>query len=116
MTVGTKKSFFSVLVFVCAFSLSKAQTDTIQQRLEEKYIPETFCMNMQDGIAVLMADGQPVTADIALKSGMRITAGGKVIKADGTELVLRDRDCINSSGQIIKAQGRQPIEKKSRRN
>lgn len=116
MTTGNNyKGFLLNLFFVCVLYSSKAQTDTIQQKPDQKYVPETYCMNLQDGVTVLMADGQQVTSDVTLKNGMRITAAGKVIRADGTEVILKDKDCVNANGEIISVNSRPFSGKKSRK-
>jgi len=97
-----KKIWLIVFLF-CGLNVLLAQKDTGKKAPKEKYIDNTYCMTLKDGIPVLMFNGLQVVSDVVLENGTRITPGGRLIKSNGAEIVLHEKDCVNSVGELIRA-------------
>jgi hypothetical protein len=114
MTAGIKTAL-GIFAFALIPQLLGAQNDSVQKKPEDVYVPHTVCVTLKDGVPVLMVDGQQAVSDILLKNGTKVTVGGRLIRADGTEQVLKDKDCVNEGGQLIRANEPKPAKKERTR-
>jgi hypothetical protein len=73
----------------------------------EKPKNTSYCAMLKDGKMMLMAEGKQVFNDVRLANGTEIKTDGTVIKADKSEAVLKNGDCIDQDGHII------PFDKKA---
>ena len=62
----------------------------------------TYCFEAKGEILILTRDGLPVNNDIKLENGTRITANGRIIKPDGTEKLLKEGECTDINGDLMK--------------
>lgn len=62
----------------------------------------TYCLEAKGEILVLTRDGLQVNNDIKLENGTRVTANGRIIKPDGTERLLKEGECADINGDLMK--------------
>lgn len=98
------KNSILIAAFVCICAFAHAQDNTKQ---ENKNAPQTektasYCMGSKGDVLVLMKDGKQVYNDIKLDDGTRISTNGRIIKPDGTEHLLKENECADLDGEILK--------------
>lgn len=92
-----------IAAFLCICTSAGAQN----KKEENKNSPpvnqsSSYCMVKQGDALVLMKDGKQVYTDIKLADGTRITTNGRVLKADGTEKLLKENECADLDGELMK--------------
>jgi hypothetical protein len=92
-----EKGFFPGLCFT--FSMTAfAQTTSGQKSVGNEV---KYCAMLKDGKMMLMKDNAPVSADVTLKDGTRVTRDGSITRKDGTKSTLRNGDCIDKDGKVL---------------
>src|ERR1700748_7768 len=94
-----KTLLFFISLTACSFA--KAQTNTMPKNSPENK-NSTYCMETKGDVLVLTKDGRQVYTDIKLDDGTRITTNGRIIKTDGTERLLKENECADLDGSIMK--------------
>jgi hypothetical protein len=61
-----------------------------------------YCVELKDGIPVVMSDGKPVLNEVTLTNGTKIKTDGTVTKKDGTQYILKEGECVNDSVEVSK--------------
>ncbi|MES2590729.1 MAG: DUF6799 domain-containing protein [Bacteroidota bacterium] len=91
-----KKSIL-IIPMLALSSLVFAQTDTsnIKQNLH-------YCAELRDGILIVVADQQEITSDVVTENGTIIKSNGSVMKKDGVTTVLREGECVDTEGIVVK--------------
>ncbi|MFL5764988.1 MAG: DUF6799 domain-containing protein [Bacteroidia bacterium] len=80
---------------------------------QDPVMPERYCAELKDGKMTMILDSKPVTAEVALNDGSKLTPGGLLIKKDGTVVALKTGDCVDKEGNINNTVSPQaPIRKK----
>lgn len=98
-------SYSCVFILGCMVKLYASSLDTRQQ-------PKAlYCVELKDGIPVLMSDGKPVLTEIVFTNGTKIKTDGTVVKKDGTQFVLKDGECVNDSAEVSKPAGQNKFKK-----
>jgi hypothetical protein len=64
------------------------------QLLKHKLSEGDYCASVKKGKTIVTNNGIPIDADVMLPSGTKITPQGLVIRKDGSEVVLKDGQCI----------------------
>lgn len=85
-----------------------------QENEKQKRIGEIYCAMLKDnGLMVITKGGVEIMTDLKLNSGTIIRTDGMVVKKDGTEIVLKDGECVDDGGNIVAAdkKRKQEIEK-----
>ncbi|HEV7231890.1 MAG TPA: DUF6799 domain-containing protein [Bacteroidia bacterium] len=72
---------------------------------------DKYCVKLKDGRLVTMHEGSEITADVTLANGTQVKTDGTVIKKDGTKVVLREGECVDKDGKVMR--GKEKIEKKN---
>jgi hypothetical protein len=67
---------------------------------QDPVVSERYCVELKDGKMTLMQDSKPVTMEITLNDGSKVTPAAMVIRKDGTVLALKTGDCIDKEGNI----------------
>ncbi|MBA3682123.1 MAG: hypothetical protein H0W73_13340 [Bacteroidetes bacterium] len=92
-----KKLFFCL--FACILiSSANAQSAKSKKRVSDAY----YCLTVKGDVQLLVQNGKEVTEDIKLKSGDRLSIEGRRRKTDGTEIKLKEGECVNQNGDVIK--------------
>ena len=55
---------------------------------------------MQDGLLVVIHEGKKITADAMLPDGTIIKSTGMVVKKDGSQVMLKEGQCVDKDGDI----------------
>ena len=64
---------------------------------------EKYCAKRGEGRIKVLAGEKEIVSDIKLENGVKITPNGTVVKRNGTKVTLKDGECVDESGAIIKA-------------
>ena len=64
---------------------------------------EKYCAKMKDGKLTVMQNKAELTIDVTLSNGTVVKTDGEVIRKDGTKLVLKDGECVDNLGNLVKA-------------
>ena len=89
-----------ILLITCTFSVNAlSQTKDINERMEQ-IKNEKYCLQLKDGIMVLMKDGILSTAGITLRDGSKVSMDGNILRSDGINITMKDGECINIDGVI----------------
>ena len=72
------------------------------------------CIGMKDGKMWMRKDGKttPMEKDVTMKDGMKITTDGHYTMKDGKTGVLKNGECIDKDGKIMKSDAEKKAEKK----
>lgn len=93
-----KKLFFSLFTCFVSFVIP-AQTVK-----DKKYIPDSaYCLIVKGQTQVLTQSGVEIKEDVKLTNGDRISVEGRLRRTDGTEIKLKEGECIDKNGLLIKA-------------
>jgi hypothetical protein len=85
------------LLFACV-SFAYSQDD---MKIKGQKTDSTYCLVLKDGLPALTSnDGKEIYNDVLLTNGTKITPNGNVTKKDGTQMVLKEGECVSSSGEI----------------
>lgn len=86
----------------CFLSMNVIAQDIKQESKKQDPVEkiEKYCAMLKDGRMVLMQDNMPVSAEVSLNDGSKVTTTGIVIRKNGTVVVLNDGDCIDKEGNI----------------
>lgn len=91
-----KKLFFVLFAF---FLITGLNAQTKNHSKKANY----YCLVVKGEEQILMKDGKEVTKDdVKLKSGDRLSIEGRIRKVDGTEIKLKEGECVNENGEVIK--------------
>lgn len=63
---------------------------------------DKFCAKMINGKTVVMHNDKELTSDFTASSGVKIKTDGTVIKKDGSTLMLKEGECVNTQGNFEK--------------
>jgi len=74
-----------------------------QSGKHKKHISDSsYCLKVKGTVQVLMQNGKEIKEDIKLKNGYRISAEGRIRRTDGTEIKLKENECVTVNGEVIK--------------
>jgi hypothetical protein len=99
-----------ILIACSALSISAFSQD-LKKDNRKNQEPEKegqYCLGLKDGLAVLMKDGVAVIDDVVFNDGTKVTRQGMIINKDGTEKILKDGECVNTSVNVAKAEVLKP--------
>lgn len=71
-----------------------------------------FCTVLKNGAMKLEKDGVIATKEITLRDGSKITKEGTVVRQDGSNIILKNGECIDMDGNIENI----PLEKMEEKN
>ncbi len=92
-----KKLILILFVWFCSLGLAA------QNKKNKKHSPDfSYCMIVKGDEQVLTQNGTEIKEDVKLKNGDRLSAEGRVRRTDGTEIKLKEGECINNNGEVIK--------------
>ncbi len=99
-----------VTTTVLAITNSKALS---QEIIQDKQ-PEMgkYCTILKDGSMKLEKDGVVATKEITLRDGSKITREGTVLRKDGSNVILKNGECVDMDGNIENI----PLEKMEEKN
>src|SRR4051812_40932351 len=81
---------------------------------QDPVMPDRYCVELKDGKTIVMQDNKPITAEVTLNDGSKLTPAGIVIKKNAAVITLKTGDCIDKEGSINNAAAPQaPIGKKT---
>jgi hypothetical protein len=63
---------------------------------------DKYCTKSKDGKLMIMHEGTTITSDVTLANGVKIKTDGSVIKSDGSKMMLKDGECIDKNGKVMK--------------
>jgi uncharacterized protein DUF6799 len=87
------------IAFVAAFMIvlgSAAQDSHKHDPIKQ----EKYCASLKDGQVTLMHEGLPVTSEVELNDGGKVTPAGIVVKKSGNVVTLNNGDCIDKEGNV----------------
>ena len=90
------------LSYACVFILGimvRLYANTFGEKVQTKGL---YCVELKDGIPVLISDGKLIQTEITFPNGTKIKPNGTVTRKDGTQFVLRSGECVNDSAEIAK--------------
>lgn len=62
-----------------------------------------YCAQMKDGILVVVDDdNQEISSDVKTDNGTVIRSNGNIIKQDGVTTVLKEGECVNIQGVVVR--------------
>ena len=62
---------------------------------------DKYCARMRDGKLIVVHDGAPISAEVKLSDGSKVSPDGSVIDKDGAKRFLQDGECIDKSGKMV---------------
>jgi len=89
----------SLFMLLCGFA--QAQTNK-SKKTQDVDRTSSYCMEVKGDNLVLTKDGRQLYEDVKLEDGTRITTNGRIIRTDGTEKLLHEKECADLNGEIMK--------------
>lgn len=95
------KKLFAFAFFSLCITTVVAQDDTkIKQGTTTQ--DSSYCLVLKDGMTMLTTTGgKEIHTDILLENGTKITPSGNVVKKDGTQTLLKEGECVSSTGETV---------------
>lgn len=96
---------FSVCV-LCMLSIAAQDTtmtkDTVIKQKVGPASPNSaqYCAAFRDGKMTIMIDDKTINKDIELQNGNKITVNGKVVRKNGSVMILKNGECVDKEGNI----------------
>lgn len=87
-----------ILIAASMITLNTIAQDSKKQ--DPIFKQEKFCAMLKDGQMVLMHEGLPVTSEVTLNDGGKVTPACLVIRRSGIVISLNSGDCIDKEGNI----------------
>lgn len=84
-------------VFLLIISAKADAQEIIQDKQQEI---GKFCTVLKNGSMKLEKDGVLATKEITLRDGSKITKEGTVVRKDGSNVILKNGECIDMDGNI----------------
>lgn len=106
------------LTFKTALSIMIFYFLTIKSGQAQQIIPDDkketgkFCSVLKEGSMTLVKDGIVANKEITLRDGSKLTKEGTVRRKDGSNVVLKNGECIDMDGNIENI----PLEKMEQKN
>lgn len=94
-----KALIISLFMLLCGFTQAQNNNSKKTQDTERT---SWYCMEVKGDNLVLTKDGKQLYEDVKLEDGTRITTNGRIIHTDGTEKLLREKECADLNGEIMK--------------
>jgi hypothetical protein len=69
---------------------------------DPKTSQEKYCAKVKDGKLTVMHEGNPITGTVTLTNGMQIMTDGTILNRDGTKLMLKEGECVDKDGKLMK--------------
>ena len=66
--------------------------------------PEYYCANLNDGIIEIVYNENVIKSEVTLENGTIIRVDGTVALKDGSTFNLKDGQCVDKYGNLIKSQ------------
>ncbi len=64
--------------------------------------PNKYCAKLKNGKLVIMHEGNSITSDVMLANSTTIQMNVTIIKKDGSKIMLKEDECIDKDGKIMK--------------
>jgi hypothetical protein len=61
-----------------------------------------YCAKLMDGIVIMTEEGRQVSQEITLSNGTMIKSDGTITKKDGSKVFLKDGECVDKDGNLVK--------------
>lgn len=90
--------FIAGLFMTCSVN---AQNDTALLRDRKTPANPSYCAVLKDGVTVVVMNDKPITSDVLLSNGTRISPDGAIVKRDGNRSDLQSGQCVDPSGKLI---------------
>jgi hypothetical protein len=93
-----------VLITACAFSFTATmsqdnQKETKMQKQNDANVK--YCATLKDGKISVTQNNKDLGMDVKLANGATVKTDGTIIKADGSQMVLKNGECADNSGNLI---------------
>jgi hypothetical protein len=85
------------IITACFFTLS-----VIAGKDDPKKDNDKYCAKIKDGKVTVVHGENPITGTITLSNGTQIMTDGTVVMRDGTKSALKEGECADKDGKIIK--------------
>jgi hypothetical protein len=92
------KRTITIVFTACMFSMVSAQE--VEGNMKQD--SSTFCFIIKDGLPVIMSEGKQVYNEVTLQNGTVIKTDGTVIKHSGEMMTLRQNECIDFRGDLVR--------------
>jgi hypothetical protein len=73
-----------------------------KEKKENTNKPDKFCYEMKNGKMMVMRNGLELMADYTTSKGVTIKPDGTVMKKDGTSMMMKEGECVDSEGKVHK--------------
>lgn len=67
---------------------------------------EEYCAREKDGRVVIVSGQREISNDITLANGTKIKSDGTLKQKSGTTKTLKDGDCVDAQGNVVKSKSR----------
>lgn len=67
-----------------------------------------YCAKMKDGKLTVMHNDKPLMADATLNNGTTIKMDGTILKKDGSTTMLKEGECVDLEGKVMKKETSKP--------
>jgi hypothetical protein len=61
-----------------------------------------YCAKLMDGIVIMTEEGKQVSQEVTLSNGTVIKSDGTITKKDGSKIFLKDGECVDKDGNVVK--------------
>ena len=85
-----------ILLFMSTFIFAQIDSSNINNNIR-------YCAQMKDGILVVVDDNdQEISTDVRTDNGTVIKSNGNIVKSDGITTVLKEGECVNTQGVVVR--------------
>ena len=61
---------------------------------------DKYCAEMKDNRLVVVHEGNVITRDVTMSDGTQLLIDGTIVSKDGSRVMLRTGQCMDSNGRI----------------
>lgn len=115
------KKLVLVISAACFSLAAAAQADTSDRQKPGMQDPNTgmqsqtseqYCAKVKDGRIVMVSGQREISNDITLANGTKIKPAGPIVeKKDGTTKTLKEGECVDAQGNIVKSKSDDKLRK-----
>jgi hypothetical protein len=100
------------LIIVCILTLNAIAQDNESMKMQKpQETSAKYCAMLKDGKIKMMQDTRDLVADVTLSNGVKIKTDGTVIKSDGTQITLKNGECVDNNGTVMNPKSEDKMKK-----
>jgi hypothetical protein len=105
---------FMLNAILLSCAIAQESKFDMQKKQEQKPPVDKYCARQKGEKMIILFEEKILSSEIKLDNGIIIKPDGIMLKADSSQTVLKDGDCVDKEGNIIKPMTRKEEEEPKR--